>query len=94
MLPVLDRAITTLVKDLDERGLLDNILVIVAGEFGRSPIMTKTAGRDHWPIGGGQVIGSTDRRGGEIRDRRLRARKVEPLDELAVVLGDLVERET
>jgi hypothetical protein len=82
MLPILDRAITTLIKDLDERGLLDNTLVIVAGEFGRSPIMTKTAGRDHWPavmslllagggIRGGQVIGRTDRRGGEIRDRPL-----------------------
>jgi len=82
MLPVLDRGITALVSDLDERGLLDNTLVIVAGEFGRSPIMTKTAGRDHWPavmsmllagggIRGGQVIGATDRRGGEIRERPL-----------------------
>ncbi len=82
MLPILDRGITSLVTDLEERGLLDSTLVIVAGEFGRSPIMTKTAGRDHWPavmslllagggIQGGQVIGSTDRRGGEIRDRPL-----------------------
>lgn len=49
MLPELDRGLTALVKDLDERGLLATTLVIVAGEFGRSPIMTKTAGRDHWP---------------------------------------------
>lgn len=82
MLPILDRGITTLIQDLDERGLLDTTLVIIAGEFGRSPIMTKTAGRDHWPavmslllagggIRGGQVIGATDRRGGEIRERPL-----------------------
>lgn len=82
MLPVLDRGLTALVQDLNERGLLETTLVIVAGEFGRSPIMTKTAGRDHWPavmsmllagggIRGGQVIGATDRRGGEIRERPL-----------------------
>ncbi|MFM2094612.1 MAG: hypothetical protein RIS70_1736 [Planctomycetota bacterium] len=82
MLPVLDRGLTTLIQDLEERGLLDTTLVIVVGEFGRSPVMTKTAGRDHWPqvmsmlvagggIRGGQVIGATDRRGGAIRERPL-----------------------
>ncbi len=82
MLPVLDRGITSLVNDLSERGLLDSTLVVVVGEFGRSPVMTKTAGRDHWPqvmsllvagggIRGGQVIGATDRRGGTIQERPL-----------------------
>ena len=82
MLPVLDRGVTALVSDLKERGLLDSTLVIIIGEFGRSPIMTKTAGRDHWPsvmsllvagggIRGGQVIGATDRRGGSIQERPL-----------------------
>ena len=82
MLPVLDRGITALVGDLDQRGLLDSTMVIVIGEFGRSPVMTKTAGRDHWPgvmsfliagggIRGGQVIGATDRRGGSIHERPL-----------------------
>jgi hypothetical protein len=82
MLPVLDRGVTTLIDDLDQRGLLETTLVIVIGEFGRSPIMTKTAGRDHWPqvmsllvagggIRGGQVIGATDRRGGAIQERPL-----------------------
>lgn len=82
MLPVLDRGLTSLVNDLEQRGLLESTMVIVVGEFGRSPIMTKTAGRDHWPqvmsllvagggIRGGQVIGATDRRGGAIRERPL-----------------------
>ncbi|MCA9062259.1 MAG: DUF1501 domain-containing protein [Planctomycetaceae bacterium] len=82
MLPVLDRGITALVSDLEERGLLESTLVVIIGEFGRSPVMTKTAGRDHWPsvmsflmagggIRGGQVIGSTDRRGGAIQERPL-----------------------
>ncbi|MBL8812615.1 MAG: DUF1501 domain-containing protein [Planctomycetaceae bacterium] len=82
MLPVLDRGITALVSDLENRGLLDSTLVVVIGEFGRSPVMTKTAGRDHWPnvmsftlagggFGGGRVIGATDRRGGEIHETPL-----------------------
>lgn len=82
MLPVLDRGVTALISDLEQRGLLETTLVLVIGEFGRSPIMTKTAGRDHWPsvmsllvagggIRGGQVIGATDRRGGAIQERPL-----------------------
>jgi len=82
MLPVLDRGITALISDLEHRGLLETTLVVIIGEFGRSPIMTKTAGRDHWPgvmsllmagggIKGGQVIGATDRRGGSIQERPL-----------------------
>lgn len=82
MLPVLDRGLTALLEDLEQRRLLETTLVIVIGEFGRSPVMTKTAGRDHWPgvmsflmagggIKGGQVIGATDRRGGSIQERPL-----------------------
>ncbi|MFM7919365.1 MAG: DUF1501 domain-containing protein, partial [Planctomycetaceae bacterium] len=48
MLPVLDRGITALITDLEQRGLLESTLVLILGEFGRSPVMTKTAGRDHW----------------------------------------------
>jgi hypothetical protein len=80
MLPVLDRSLTALVSDLADRGLLETTLVMVVGEFGRSPVMTKTAGRDHWlqvmsmlltggGIKGGQAIGATDRRGGAIANR-------------------------
>ncbi|TXT32220.1 MAG: hypothetical protein FD138_2096 [Planctomycetota bacterium] len=83
ILPTVDRTIAKLVTDLEERGRLDSTLVMVMGEFGRGPIMTKDAGRDHWLncmsmllAGGGlkhgQVIGSTDSRGYDIKDRPVR----------------------
>ena len=70
-MPRHDRAVGVLIQDLAERGMLDDTLVVSAGEFGRTPVMNKDAGRDHWPqaqsvliAGGGyrhgQVIGSTD----------------------------------
>lgn len=70
-LPRHDRAVGALIADLAERGLLDDTLVVTAGEFGRTPRINKDAGRDHWPqtqsillAGGGyrhgQIIGSTD----------------------------------
>jgi hypothetical protein len=79
-LPLFDRGIATLVSDLHERGLADDVSVVAWGEFGRTPRINADAGRDHWPrVGGGllagggmrtgQVIGSTDRLGGEIADR-------------------------
>ena len=83
LLPSVDRVIHTLVTDLESRGLLDSTLILMMGEFGRGPVMTKTAGRDHWTncmsmilAGGGlkhgQVIGSTDARGYGIKDRPVR----------------------
>jgi hypothetical protein len=74
LLPWLDRALSSLIEDLHERGLLDSTLVIWNGEFGRTPKINKDAGRDHWPsvmtmclagggIQGGQVIGASDARG-------------------------------
>jgi len=83
LLPLFDHLITTLVSDLDERGLLDDVLVVAMGEFGRTPSMgtqESTDGRNHWPVvmsmclaGGGfrhgQVIGSSSRDGGEIHER-------------------------
>lgn len=74
LLPTIDRALYALVGDLEDRGLLDSTLVLMMGEFGRTPVMTKTAGRGHWTncmsmlvAGGGlphgQVIGSTDKHG-------------------------------
>jgi len=82
MLPVLDHGVTNLVADLDDRGLLDSTLVLVLGEFGRTPKINEQAGRHHWgPVmsmlvaGGGfrhgQVIGATDRDGGAIKERPL-----------------------
>jgi hypothetical protein len=47
-MPALDNAIATLIRDLDDRGLLDSTLVWVASEFGRTPKVTPAAGRDHW----------------------------------------------
>jgi len=83
ILPTVDRTVYHLVTDLEQRGLLDKTLVLMLGEFGRGPIMTKDAGRDHWLncmsmllAGGGlkhgQVIGSTDSRGYDIKDRPVR----------------------
>jgi uncharacterized protein (DUF1501 family) len=78
-LPRHDRMVSALVQDLDARGLLDDTLVIAAGEFGRTPRMNAQGGRDHWPqaqsillAGGGfrhgQVIGATDERAEYPRD--------------------------
>ncbi|MCA9039588.1 MAG: DUF1501 domain-containing protein [Planctomycetaceae bacterium] len=72
--PRLDQAVSALVQDLDERGMLDNVSVVVWGEFGRTPRINEGAGRDHWPrvnaallAGGGmktgQAIGKTNRLG-------------------------------
>lgn len=79
-LPLFDQGLATLIADLHERGLGDDVAVIAWGEFGRTPKINQDAGRDHWPqVGGGliagggfrtgQVIGATDRLGGEIADR-------------------------
>ena len=78
--PIFDNAITALIDDLYQRGLSDDVSVLVWGEFGRTPVISKQVGRDHWPrvamallAGGGmrhgQVIGSTDRLGGEATSR-------------------------
>jgi hypothetical protein len=83
LLPLFDHLLTTLVGDLDQRGLLDEVLVIAMGEFGRTPLMGtqgSTDGRNHWPVvmsmalaGGGfrhgQVIGATEKDGGAIKER-------------------------
>jgi hypothetical protein len=79
-LPMLDRGLTTLIDDLHDRGLDQDVSVIVWGEFGRTPKINKEVGRDHWPgvscallAGGGmrtgQVIGSTDRQAAYAKDR-------------------------
>src|SRR3989454_2388143 len=79
-LPLLDQGVTALVEDLHRRGLDKDVSVVVWGEFGRTPVINKDAGRDHWPkvscallAGGGmktgQVIGATDRLGGEPVER-------------------------
>ncbi|MFO1460823.1 MAG: DUF1501 domain-containing protein [Verrucomicrobiota bacterium] len=70
----MDRGVAALIRDLDERGLLDSTLVVLLGEFGRTPKVNKDAGRDHWPhamsilMAGagcprGAIIGATDAKG-------------------------------
>jgi len=48
LVPPLDQTLSALIADLDDRGLLDSTIVMCAGEFGRTPKINKTAGRDHW----------------------------------------------
>lgn len=74
LLPPLDKALAALIRDLSSRGLLDETIVLCAGEFGRTPRVNGMAGRDHWArsmavflagggIPGGTVVGATDERG-------------------------------
>jgi hypothetical protein len=74
LLPPTDAAVAALLEDLSDRGLLDETLVVLMGEFGRTPRFNSSGGRDHWPhcfsvvlagggIRGGQVHGASDRIG-------------------------------
>lgn len=73
-LPTFESTVAALVNDLEERGMLERTLVVVLGEFGRTPKINKDGGRDHWSnamsvlfagggVPGGQVVGATDRQG-------------------------------
>jgi uncharacterized protein (DUF1501 family) len=94
-LPPLDRAIGTLIADLSDRNMLDDVIVYCVGEFGRTPRMNGHAGRDHWSdcfsvllagggIRGGQVVGASERWGGGVQDRL-----VTPQDLLATIYSQL-----
>jgi uncharacterized protein (DUF1501 family) len=85
--PMLDRGLSALVEDLQQRGMLDDVTVVVWGEFGRTPQINKNGGRDHWPAvacallaGGGlrtgQVIGATDAWAGYAKDRPVHVRDI------------------
>lgn len=78
-MPDFDKAFAALIRDLDGRGLLDSTLVMVSSEFGRTPKINNTAGRDHWPkvfsvalagggIKAGQVYGTSDATASEPED--------------------------
>ena len=80
LLPLVDYGLTTLVQDLTERGMIDDVTVVAWGEFGRTPRINDKGGRDHWPrvgpailAGGGllagQVIGATDRTASAVTER-------------------------
>jgi hypothetical protein len=75
--PEFDQALAALLSDLSDRGLLDETVVVVTSEFGRTPKINNTAGRDHWPrvfstliagggIKNGQIYGTSDSLGGEV----------------------------
>jgi len=82
VLPRFDEGLSALLEDLNNRGLLETTLVVVVGEFGRTPriVSNPYPGRDHWPqcysallagggIRGGEVYGASDRNGGYVRNR-------------------------
>ncbi|QDV52318.1 DUF1501 domain-containing protein [Gimesia fumaroli] len=86
-MPMLDQGVTALVEDLEHRGMLDDVTVVVWGEFGRTPKINANSGRDHWPrvstallAGGGmktgKVIGSTNRLGEYAEDRPVHFQEV------------------
>jgi hypothetical protein len=95
LVPPMEQAYCALLDDLSERGLLDSTLVFWMGDFGRTPVINKDAGRDHWPhcfsavmagggVPGGQVVGSSDESGA-----RPDSRPVTPADLHATVLAAL-----
>lgn len=80
LVPIVDHALAAFVTDLQERGLWNDVTLVAWGEFGRTPRINSNGGRDHWPrvgpcllagggLPGGQVIGATDRLGGEVTRR-------------------------
>ena len=80
LIPGLDKALSSLIGDLSDRGMLDETLVLVMTDFGRTPKINSTGGRDHWPncfsivmagggVQGGQVIGESDALGEFVKDR-------------------------
>jgi|TARA_B110000914_G_scaffold191649_1_gene178301 hypothetical protein len=85
--PLLDQGLSALITDLHERGMLDDVSIVMWGEFGRTPKINKNNSRDHWPkanfafvAGGGmntgQVIGATDRHGNEPAERPVKFQEV------------------
>lgn len=92
LMPIMDRAYSALIEDLEQRGLLDDTLIAWVGEFGHTPKINRRAGRDHWGrafsialagggIKGGIVHGATDNQAGEVTEDR-----VLPRDYVATVL--------
>ncbi|QDU98390.1 DUF1501 domain-containing protein [Lignipirellula cremea] len=80
MMGSVDQAFSTLIRDMDDRGMLEETLVCFVTEFGRTPKINKFQGRDHWTgaysivmagagTPGGQVIGASDRQGGYVEER-------------------------
>src|SRR5207253_3895646 len=86
-LPHLDQTYSALMEDLESRGLLDETLVVMMGEMGRTPKVNAKGGRDHWTfcysvvlagagIRGGSVCGASDRHAAYIKDRPVHIRDI------------------
>ena len=78
--PSFDKAFPALLEDLENRGMLDDTLIVVAGEFGRTPKINNFVGRDHWPncytqllagggVRGGQIYGQSDKNAAYVKDK-------------------------
>ncbi len=87
MVPELDHVMATLIDDLKERGLLDDVMILTLAEFGRTPAINASLGRDHFAsawsmtmtgagIKGGSVYGKTDAKGGTVTDGEVNAAKL------------------
>ncbi len=87
LMPIIDHGLHALVTDLEERGMLQDVSIVVWGEFGRTPKVNGNGGRDHWPAVGpallagggmnvGQVIGATDRYAGSVVSRPVHYQEV------------------
>ncbi|MFO0867159.1 MAG: DUF1501 domain-containing protein [Gemmataceae bacterium] len=94
-LPEFDLTYSTLLEDLESRGLLDETLVVVMSEMGRTPRINANGGRDHWThcygmwfagggIRGGTVVGESDRQAGYVKDR-----PISPADVVATMYDRL-----
>lgn len=84
MLPVVDQAVSALISDLKQRGMLDTTLVVLASEFGRTPKINQNSGRDHFPkafsamlagggVKGGYIYGKTDEKGANVVEGKVNA---------------------
>ena len=80
LLPPFDQAVSALIEDLEQKGLLESTLLVIGGEFGRTPKINKDAGRDHWPtcyttvlagggVKGGIILGESDALGEAPKSR-------------------------
>ncbi len=87
LVPEVDRVVYNLITDLEQRGLLEKTLVIIMGEFGRTPFLNNARGRDHYPdawslalagcgIRGGMVHGATDENGVEVKENVVDQRRL------------------
>lgn len=104
LLPTLDKGLSNLIKDLESRGLIDDTMIVVMGEFVRTPKINATAGRDHWVKGalaifggdlqGGRIIGETDKDGMDITKDEVKIGSVIDIVYRSLGINPAIEYET